>query len=148
MKNKEQISIILFTLILGTALIFVIYFYFLNINNSNSTNFCVTKDKGLVNFCGTKSSSVTGKAIFNTNCASCHKINWSDDIIKKKYITYKDSTYFERFIKNEDSLIRNNDKNIKLINEIFKGDFNHDFKTISKKDIRELKIYIESHLTN
>lgn len=148
LKNKKQISIILFTLILGFTLIFAIYLYFLNINNSNRVNFCGTKDKEPINFCGTKSSSIIGKTIFNTNCAACHKINWSDDIIKKKYTTYQDSTYFERYIKNEDSLTNKNDKNVKSINEMFKGDFNHNFKTFSKKDIRELKIYIESHLVN
>lgn len=144
---KFQIIKILLVSIIGIAIIFVFTFFFISNNSYNNKNkVCVTKEN--FDFCGTKKSSSIGKQIFNENCTACHKLNNFDDIIKRRYTTYKDSTYFEGYIKNEDSLIAVGNRKVKLVNELFEGDFNHNFNSISKKDIQELKIYIESFMIN
>lgn len=140
-KHKIQIQKILFFSLTSIIIIITITVYFLY-SNRLSNKICITKEEPLL--CGTKNYSITGKNIFNSNCAACHKLNGFDDIIKARYPRYKDSTYFENYIKNETSLVKNENK--KYINKMFEGDFNHNFESLTKKEIFELKKYIEAYI--
>lgn len=93
-RFKAQIIKIILVSTAGIAIIVAVTILFIyNNNHTNPDKVCITKES--INFCGTKKSSSIGKKIFNENCAACHKLNNFDDIIKRRYTNYKDSTYFE-----------------------------------------------------
>lgn len=107
---------------------------------------CATKDEPLP-VCGNGPSSPEkekGKAIFNANCAACHKVKSIScpDFIKNVFDKLPSEHYFELFITNEDSLLKAKHPYAIKLAEEFPNGFRHDFK-FSKEEIANLKKYIE-----
>ena len=97
--------------------------------------------------CGTESTpteKLEGKEIFNSNCAACHRMNEKSDpdLIKNIFERIPNEKYFERFINNEDSLRKANDKYAKKLVDNFPNAFIHNFK-FNKEEIEDLKRYIK-----
>jgi cytochrome c len=132
-------------LILSSLIIIVIISVFLYVyfNPKNLNPGCATES--IKPFCGTELTSpekLKGKVIFNANCAACHRMNSKNNILKNALKGFPDEKYFYNYLTNEDSLIKIKDKQNKVINEMFEGDYNHNFK-LSQEEVKNLKEYIK-----
>jgi cytochrome c551/c552 len=125
--------LLIFTFILVSG--FIIFCYVVNETNNNYKE----QNSNRVNsfFCGTSAMennnrSVEGKRIFNSNCATCHKLNKKTigpalDGISKKY----DSITLIKYIKGEKTLIEKKGFQNKCM----------DFSNLSENEILDLLNY-------
>lgn len=141
--KKKLISLVfIFSgLIIITATSLSIYVY---TNPNDKVLGCASKP--YETFCGTESTpaeKIKGKVIFNSNCVACHKINGFScpDLIKGVFERMPNEKYFQRFITNEDSLRKANDRYAKELLENFPTEFVHQFN-LTNEEIEDLKKYI------
>lgn len=144
MNPKKKIISLIFLfssliIITITSLSFYIY-----TNSEDEQLGCATKTHEA--FCATESTpteQIKGKAIFNSNCAACHRMTGfsTPDLIKGVFERMPNEKYFERFITNKDSLRKANDKYAKELLENFPTEFVHNFN-LTNDEIEDLKKYI------
>jgi hypothetical protein len=141
-KKFINTILILSSVIIVTAL-GVLFYRLMHPTDENPG--CATKD--VPEFSGTLSISPEkqkGKAIFDSNCVACHKMNAKStpDLIKNVFERIPNEEYFSLFITNEDSLLKANDKYITKLREEFPTGFTHHFK-FTNEEIEYLKKYIK-----
>ncbi|WP_262732393.1 cytochrome c [Gaetbulibacter sp. NE] len=126
---KKAIVIFTAIIVLGIALLVVVL-------TTNKTPVCGVEEPQ--NFCGTKTfydeETSEGRAIFNTNCAACHRLNKiSDPPILENNIKNYTVESFQKFVRNEERK-RINQFEIECM----------PFPNLSNKEINNLYNYIIS----
>ncbi|MFP9116793.1 c-type cytochrome [Flavobacterium sp. RNTU_13] len=92
-------------------------------------------------FCGTKNIpeyAQTGRDIFNSNCAACHKINSTYNPINLNG-PLADSIYFNRFISEQNTLKKHNKQ---LIKHVGKNKFYMHLFKLSPQESAALYSYV------
>jgi hypothetical protein len=109
--------------------------------NSKQQSVCVTPDP--IPICGNV-NSVSEPAIFKAKCTTCHMLykNSTGPKLHNVYNHLPNEEWFELFVRNEDSLIKVNDKYARKIQKWSPVDGNHNFKEISDKQMSEIKEYL------
>ncbi len=93
------------------------------------------------NTCGNEQTNPR-PAIFLAKCVSCHMIDKNSTGPKLLGVLNKipNEKWYEDFVKNEDSLIKQKEPYTLLVNKTYLPiKFNHNFKEITKEQIEELK---------
>ena len=115
------------------------------LNNENSktkANVCGVEDKKIFNI----DNSENQPDVYKRKCSACHFIQRDATGPKLSGILNKipNEKWFELFIKNEDSLLKNNDKYTIKISKFSEIKNVHNFDEITKEELNELKKYIHS----
>ncbi len=108
---------------------------------------CATEVPRLI--CGTENMlteiGFKGRDVFNTNCATCHKLYKKMSGPSLKGIVqnghYPSTDYFIKYMRNEQSLIEQNDQFALAINEKYTFDYKHHFE-LSDLEFQQLLEYI------
>ena len=134
----------LFFLIIISSLIFSC----LNKKKTAKTDeyFCGVKDDQIFNI----DSGENQPEIYKRKCASCHLIN--KDATGPKLIGVLDripnQKWFELYIKNEDSLLKNGDNYANEISKFSEVNNIHNFNDLTTEEINTLKKYIRGDINS
>ncbi len=123
---------------------FVIY----GLRDNNYPRKRISEPETSGNFCGTISDSreesmVKVPDVFKAKCATCHT-KYKDGTGPQLFQVEQrlpDSTYFEKFVRSQNRLIKKKDKYTIAITESRVTDFIHEFKEITPSEMREMRKY-------
>lgn len=91
-------------------------------------------------------SEINGQKLFNSLCSECHSVNKNEkcgDLMKDVCDRIPHGNWFRNFVQNSDGLKQSGDPYANKINKEWKSDYEHNFKSLTEKEIQDIYNYLK-----
>lgn len=132
-------------IILGSVLVIVPVFLLLLIGLQKPETHTTAVTQKFLPFCGTPKPSATtllGKEIFMINCAACHRVYGTDNMLRGYKERMPNTGYLRLFITCQDSLLKAKDPYALSVKTTWDTLYIHRFR-ITKNEAATLESYLE-----
>jgi nitrous oxide reductase accessory protein NosL len=129
---------------ISTNILTIIILLFASCEQKSEELQCGTKDP--VPTCG-NANTIAQPLVFKAKCAVCHMLdnNTTGPKLNKVLEHLPSEKWFDEFVRNQDSLKRNNNQYTIEIEKWSPVDFVHNFKDLNEKQLKEIKEYLDQN---